>query len=75
MTDNAPTDQELNVEGIHATTTQVADDPPTLHLVLDVEHAETGHIWRMQLAFTKPKWIELMQLLDYAADTEGVRWR
>ena len=70
-----PTDQHLNVEAMQAMTIQVEDDPPELELILDVEHADTGHIWRQSLRLTKAKWVELMQLLDFVADTEGVRWR
>lgn len=70
-----PADQVLEAIDFHASTTQVGDNPPTLMLIIDIVHPETGLQWRQQLTFTRERWIALIQLLVFAADAENVEWK
>ena len=70
-----PPDQELTVDQFFATTNRKGENPPTLTLMIDVQHAEVGTTWRQQLMFTRDQWVNLMQLLAYACTTEGVEWQ
>ena len=70
-----PPDQKLVVTDFHAVTDRMGDNPPTLLLITDVVHAETGHPWRQELLIDRDRWVALMQLLDFAAEQEGVGWK
>jgi hypothetical protein len=70
-----PSDQQLTAISFHATTDRRGDDPPVLHVVIDVEHVETGAQWRQELIFDRDHWVELMELLAYAAKGEGLKWK
>lgn len=75
MTDQAPADQHLEMVAIHVTTDRHAHDPPVLNMMLDVVHVESGTQWRQQLSVTRELWVEMMQLLAYAAANEKVKWK
>ena len=65
MTDHPseqPADQLLEVIDFHATTNRKGTNPPTLLLIIDVQHSETGIAWRQQLSITGDKWVALMQI-------------
>ena len=75
MTIEQPPDQVLEAIDFHATTSKVGDNPPTLMLIIDIMHTETASEWRQQLVFTRERWVALMNLLAYAAESEGVEWK
>ena len=68
-------EQDLFAGNVEAVTVQHGDDPPTLMLRIEVTHAETGVSWKQSLTFTRQQWVDLMRLLNYACENEGVIWQ
>ena len=54
------------------TSTQNADDPPAFALELEVEHTEAGHRWWQAIHMPKGALLELLSLLRYTAEKEGL---
>ena len=58
------------------TITQMSgDNPPTLKLIMDVTHDETGLEWRQSITFNGPKMRELTELLVYSCNQVDIEWR
>ena len=68
-------EQFLEVQSFFAVTTEHSNDPPELHLVLDIEHAETGHTWRAAAKFSRHQMIDLLKLLNTVCADHKIEWR
>lgn len=72
---NKPNDQELTAHAMMTTTTLTGDDPPTLRLIMDVTHDETGVGWRQAVTFAGAQVKELTELMVYSCKQIEVEWK
>jgi hypothetical protein len=67
-------DQPLTVADMMTTTYRKVPDPPEVLLVLDVIHDDTKHEWRQAVRFNRTRFEQLIRLLHYTAQEEGIPW-
>lgn len=75
MTKEAKPEQFLEVQSFFAIATSHSNDPPELHMILDVQHTETGHAWRGAYKFSRHQMVDLVKLLNQICDDHDIHWR
>ena len=70
-----PIESQLNVEQMFTVVNYNGSNPPTMNLTLDVEHADTGHTWRVGVQLRREQIIELATLLVNACEKNDLPYR